>query len=223
MAIGTRLKEPHGHLDDSTNTALIPLKYQPITGPGSLHSIQLSIRRDNSPVYIQLWRPVHHVSEYGFDKEYYKLVSHVELLLPAVYNSRPSTINLSDAENIGTGLYRYEDASEANRIHENSSMSGTNDDGIVDDAVPRDVVSTSTTRVVQSKIKVEEGDVVGLFFPDDNPIPYSVKECYSRDEQFRYLETLSGVPAVGEVYEFLVAPLAWNPCRDYDLKIFVGK
>ncbi len=71
-------------------------------------------------------------------------------------------------------------------------------------------------------LAVQSGDVLGFSFPGRDPIPYDRHECYSPEEQLRYLVDPEADMEVGTGYNFQVAALAWGPCRDYSLLAIVG-
>ena len=89
--------------------------------------------------------------------------------------------------------------------------------------------NTMQTRTIelqsQQQIRVLTGDVLGFFFPDSNPIPWSSSVCYDSDEQMRYVYQpvlSSGVPSVNTTLIFTIAPLSWDPCRTYMLQAAIG-
>ena len=50
----------------------------------------------------------------------------------------------------------------------------------------------------------------------------SLAACFSQEDQLRYLYDPMDV-TLGKAYQFKVAPLAWNPCREYSLQLIIGK
>ena len=96
--------------------------------------------------------------------------------------------------------------------------------------VTRTTNTPSLTRTIelatQQQIRVLAGDVLGFFFPNSNPIPWSGSVCYESDEQMRYVyqpALHNGVPSINTTLIFTVAPLAWDPCRTYMLQATIGK
>ena len=83
-----------------------------------------------------------------------------------------------------------------------------------------------TRELVESEqITVQAGDFIGFYFSGVNPVPWRGKVCYESEEQLRYVYQPvfnSGVPVVGETRTFTVAPLAWDPCREYFLQARIG-
>ena len=71
------------------------------------------------------------------------------------------------------------------------------------------------------RFNVNTGDVLAFYFPGQNPMPYDQVSCFSQEDQLRYLYDPSSVASDGD-YMFKVAPLAWNPCRDYSLQLVIG-
>lgn len=66
------------------------------------------------------------------------------------------------------------------------------------------------------------GDVLAFYFPQQNPLPYDQAACFSQEDQLRYLYDPKDV-TTGNTYKFKVAPLAWNPCREYSLQLIIGE
>ena len=76
-------------------------------------------------------------------------------------------------------------------------------------------------------IPVQTGDVIGVYFPGKNPIPWRSNACYESAEQLRYVykPQLDGDETtllIGRELEFETAPLALQPCRTYMLQCRVG-
>jgi hypothetical protein len=213
--VGTLRKERYPILDDLKDTVVLPYMYQPIARPGNLQSISISICKGAAPVYVQVWRPVDVPPGNDVHVEYYKLRAQIRIDLP--YTDLPYQINITDVHQIAPSVYAYEDSTKANRVFGSEATAS----GVEEDTM--EAPTGSSTRRVQTKIKVDKGDLIGFYFPGENPIPYSVKDCQSNDEQFRYVDSLSVVPLVGQVVGFLVAPLARFPCRNYDVHVVVGK
>lgn len=72
------------------------------------------------------------------------------------------------------------------------------------------------------KFNAKAGDVLAFYFPGQNPIPYDQVSCFSQEDQLRYLYDPNDV-TTRNTYMFKVAPLAWNPCRDYSLQLIIGE
>ena len=82
--------------------------------------------------------------------------------------------------------------------------------------------SITTTLTATERFTVKAGDVLGFYFPQQNPLPYDEAACFSQEDQLRYLYDPMDV-TLGKAYQFKVAPLAWNPCREYSLQLIIGK
>ena len=70
---------------------------------------------------------------------------------------------------------------------------------------------------------VMKGDLIGFYFPDENAIPYRVKECYNTGDQLRYMTNQRARPLVGHTYDFQIASFAWDPCREYAIQAIISK
>ena len=69
------------------------------------------------------------------------------------------------------------------------------------------------------RINIEPGDVIGIFFPKYNPVPWSPETCTGENAHVfrRNPKNL----AVGVEYKFSEAPNDWNPCRRYSINATV--
>jgi hypothetical protein len=68
-------------------------------------------------------------------------------------------------------------------------------------------------------IHFEAGDVIGLQFDDDNPVPYDLRQSCTSDEEVIYLTPFDKVTELhkGAVYAFKEKPDSWKACRMYSL------
>ena len=87
---------------------------------------------------------------------------------------------------------------------------------------PYDNGMLTKTLTATERFNVNIGDVLAFYFPGQNPMPYDQVSCFSQEDQLRYLYDPSAVASGGN-YMFKVAPLAWNPCRDYSLQLVIGE
>ena len=69
---------------------------------------------------------------------------------------------------------------------------------------------------LNSEIEVEDGDVIGFFFPGQSIIPFDGSECYSRRTLYVKNPSRSSVK-VGAYYTFRKKISGWNPCRNYSI------
>ena len=72
-------------------------------------------------------------------------------------------------------------------------------------------------------IATERGDVIGLYFPAQNPIGWSAVPCAHAQQHHRYV---TGPPAnvtVGTRLHFKTAPSAGDTCRYYSVRALFGK
>ena len=69
------------------------------------------------------------------------------------------------------------------------------------------------------RIHIEPGDVIGLYFPKYNPVPWSPTTCTGQNAHVfrRNPKNLQ----VGVEYKFSEAPKDWNPCRHYSINATV--
>lgn len=77
-----------------------------------------------------------------------------------------------------------------------------------------------TYNLTINETMVKTGDVLGIYFPYKNPIPWNDFPCYEASELLRYVYEPSSVE-VGQGFTFQSAPLAWNPCRHYSLQALI--
>lgn len=72
----------------------------------------------------------------------------------------------------------------------------------------------------RQRIKVHPGDVVGLYLPRRNPVPFDHRDCITGD-----MSLVMRSPArmhVGEAYDFReIKPSKYLPCRDYSVQATV--
>jgi len=75
----------------------------------------------------------------------------------------------------------------------------------------------------RDRIRVRRGDVIGVYFPKYNPIPWSVAKCDRGNEHLYkynpYGPTMTRDSVVDVVFE--KAMTDWNPCRHYSVNATV--
>ena len=75
-------------------------------------------------------------------------------------------------------------------------------------------------------IDVQKDDVIGIYSPSDNPIPYTSKSCFAAEETLKYNDDpgdLSGTGVEGMELEFFEASLGFDPCRSFSVEMLIGK
>ena len=72
-------------------------------------------------------------------------------------------------------------------------------------------------------ISVQEGDIIGVYFPYFNPITYNSRACYAPEERLRYNPEPPDLSAAGAEVEFDTASLSWDPCRSYSIEAVIGE
>ena len=86
------------------------------------------------------------------------------------------------------------------------------------------VTNTEVTRQLSGYdevIPVVKGDLIALYFPLGNPIPYSTFACNSNMEKLRF--TYEPITMdTGDQFDFETAPLNLDPCRHYSVNMQVG-
>ncbi|KAK2168009.1 hypothetical protein LSH36_21g02016 [Paralvinella palmiformis] len=210
-SIGQAEPKPiHQKMDEVRKMAILPSRYQMAKLPGRVRSIRLSTSIANIPFYIQIWRPTSATRHIIQDTEGYILVHEMKLILPKPV--KDLVIKTSDLQfrnpPTGSSVFEFSPRKE-NRLL-----------GVLDDknGTANGNSYTRFRRSTIDQIYVEVGDILGVYFPEKNPIPYTTKECYSLDEHLRYSYGLDDVPVIGRGYDFKIAPLNWSPCRKYHIQ-----
>ena len=79
-----------------------------------------------------------------------------------------------------------------------------------------------TVCAVDDPYQVEAGDLIGFYFQDRNPLPYSTTRCYGRSEQLRFISNVRDPDFGQDEYGFSLGSYASNPCREYSVEVTVG-
>ncbi len=68
-------------------------------------------------------------------------------------------------------------------------------------------------------MQVQPEDVVGLYFPEKNPVPFDSREC---DDNAGYYRRFPGNVRVGKSFRFdRITDFRWFPCREYSIQATV--
>ena len=68
------------------------------------------------------------------------------------------------------------------------------------------------------QITFDLGDMIGLYFEDENPIPFSKHTANNCSHPTLFVRE-HGIPEVGSTYNFRTHRDGWNPCRIYSLQL----
>lgn len=71
-------------------------------------------------------------------------------------------------------------------------------------------------------LRIRAGDVLGLYFPDLNPIGWSSVPCAFREQRYMFVTNPSKV-AVGSSFRFETAPPGDDSCRQYSFLAVFGQ
>ena len=67
------------------------------------------------------------------------------------------------------------------------------------------------------------GDVIGLYFPHINPIPYDDVQCYIVEEESFWFKYEPGKVNVDSEHVFRIIPATYeHPCREYAFRAIIG-
>ena len=82
--------------------------------------------------------------------------------------------------------------------------------------------SSSNVLTIDVHIPMQAGDVIGIYFPRKNSIPYLINICDGTDDDaLRYKVDPVSV-LVGSKHLFKLGPPIMEPCRGYSFNIEVG-
>ena len=68
---------------------------------------------------------------------------------------------------------------------------------------------------------MKEGDLLGVYFEESNPISFSTKSCNSAEERMR-VQAEPEVISKDHAYYMMEPALSFNPCREYSLQAEIG-
>ena len=84
------------------------------------------------------------------------------------------------------------------------------------------VVSRTGFHGIPLHVQVLKGQFLGLYLPEENPIPWSDSTCYTSEDR-QWFSAHTGNISVGDQSVFALAPYALNPCREYSYRALFGK
>ena len=75
----------------------------------------------------------------------------------------------------------------------------------------------------RDRIPVRRGDVIGIYFPKYNPVPWSVAECSHGNEHLYKYNPYGPTMARDSIADVVFdrAMTDWNPCRQYSVNVTV--
>lgn len=73
------------------------------------------------------------------------------------------------------------------------------------------------------QLRIEAGDVLGIYFPGHNPTCFTAVPCMSMGQHYRYYRPPVGQrPVLGRTYSFTTAPSGDTACRHYSFRAILG-
>ena len=72
-------------------------------------------------------------------------------------------------------------------------------------------------------IHIQKGDVLGLYFPKQNPIAWSSVPCATQDQFFRFLSNPPRHMRTGKTYKFQSSLDDETACRHYSFTAILGR
>ncbi len=88
---------------------------------------------------------------------------------------------------------------------------------------PHRLRAHSVALLPEQRVVVKRGDVIGVYFPQQNPIPWSATACHSSPQRYLYLQVSSfSHLSLGTDYMFSTALSENTACRLYSLRVVFG-
>ena len=89
--------------------------------------------------------------------------------------------------------------------------------------VPLQESDDITPSQLKANRQLRRGDVIGLYFRDENPLPYSTVACSSSEQFVRVLSDVEEAPVVGSSHTFMTLTGSQPLCRHYSINAIFGE